>query len=151
MLVRDMTISMGEQVHMCKANVHDNGRGVEFHLSDSQQVLVHPLWLRERSLNAELVHPGSGQRLFDAASFASTNGAMIVTLNLIDDDKTLEVTYSDGQVCHVAMAQLCNEISDRFSPRTKERLLDQTSTFFSLQLVAPSGVQLLRHHATAED
>ena len=42
MLVRDMTISMGEQVHMCKANVHDNGRGVEFHLSDSQQVLVHP-------------------------------------------------------------------------------------------------------------
>ncbi len=81
--------------------IHDDGRRLALRTGGSA-VVLHPLWLRERSTAAGAVDPTNRQRLYEP---------MDITLDLrlleaIVGDDHLDVEFSDGHRCTLQIADL---------------------------------------------
>jgi gamma-butyrobetaine dioxygenase len=81
--------------------------GVRLRSADGRSAVLHPLWLRERTLEAGSVDPDNHQRLYDPSDLPVD---LRVTEARIDGPGWLALSFSDGHRCRLALASIGAEL-----------------------------------------
>lgn len=82
--------------------------GLVLQAEDGRQAVLHPLWLRERSGEADQFDAGNHQRLFEPAELPAD---LRVTAAEAAGPDAISVTFSDGHRCGFALESLERELA----------------------------------------
>ncbi len=95
-----------------KIGVAKNSKKV-FFFFDRKNIEIHPIWLRERVTNPELMDVNNGQRLYESSNI---NNKLKIQSAFIKRDN-LSVKFSDGIESKYKIKDLLNELNKTNNPK----------------------------------
>jgi len=118
-------------------NVETEGRGIELYDPEGRKHMIHSIWLRERTNNAEKIHAESRQRLFDVSDYVSSDGDIASGSRISDVSLTgsdLSVEYADGSSDCFDLKCILAELQD---PNTLPTFISGKRGAFPMSLSTP--------------
>ena len=97
------------------------GGEVSLVVGDGRRLPLHPVWLRERSRDAEMFDARTSQRLFDPAALPDD---LEIEAAAVEADGALAVRFSDGHAARIAARDLVWDAAAREPGRPRPILWD---------------------------